>query len=93
MTNPDHSRERKAKPHQPIVGPGRNPNGQPLFTELFAELSAAALAMSEMPRFGLRYWLFWHTSAVRLLGTQLDMLATGADGMTATQAAKPNRAR
>jgi len=43
------------------------------------QLSLAAMTLGEMRRLGLRYWLFWHTSAVHLLSRQLEMLTAAAD--------------
>jgi hypothetical protein len=44
----------------------------------FIQLSLAATTLGEMRRLGLRYWLFWHTSAVHVLNRQLEMLTAGA---------------
>jgi hypothetical protein len=44
----------------------------------FIQLPLAALALGEMRRAGLRYWLFWHTSAAHVLNRQLEMLTAGA---------------
>jgi hypothetical protein len=43
----------------------------------FTQLSSAATTLGEMRRAGLRYWLFWHTSAVHMLNRQLEMMAAG----------------
>ena len=89
MTNPNHARESKTKLKQPDLSPGMFDSDR----APFAQLSAATLAMSEMARFGLRYWLFWHTSAVRALGKQLEMLPIAAAATATAQAAKPDHAR
>ena len=89
MTNPKHARESKTKLKQPNLSPGMFESDRPPFTQL----SAATLAMSEMVSFGLRYWLFWHTSAVRVLGSQLEMLPIAAAATATAQAAKPDHAR
>ena len=51
----------------------------------FMQLSSAATTLSEMRRAGLRYWLFWHTSAVHVLSRQLEMLTAGAADVSLTQ--------
>lgn len=43
----------------------------------FIQPSLAALTLGEMRRAGLRYWLFWHTSAAHMLSRQLEMLTAG----------------
>lgn len=88
MTKPNRARARKTEPNTAGPSPRMQGNGQPPFTPP----SAAMLAMSEMRRFRLRYWLFWHTFVVRMLDRQLDMLAMGAAGTASAQAVKPTYA-
>lgn len=38
---------------------------------------SALMTLGEMRRAGLRYWLFWHTSAAQMLSRQLEMLTAG----------------
>jgi hypothetical protein len=43
----------------------------------FIQPSLALMTLGEMRRAGLRYWLFWHTSAAHMLSRQLEMLTAG----------------
>jgi len=56
----------------------------------FIQPSLAALTLGEMRRAGLRYWLFWHTSAAHMLNRQLEMLTAGA-AEADTSLAQPNQ--
>jgi hypothetical protein len=56
----------------------------------FFQPSLAALTLGEMRRAGLRYWLFWHTSAAHMLNRQLEML-TGGVAEAEASLAQPKR--
>jgi hypothetical protein len=57
------------------------------------QLSSAATTLGEMRRAGLRYWLFWHTSAVHMLSRQLEMLTAGAAEADVSLAQPKQRSR
>jgi len=57
------------------------------------QLSSAATTLGEMRRAGLRYWLFWHTSAAHMLSRQLEMLTAGAAEADVSIAQSKHRSR
>jgi hypothetical protein len=71
------------------LGPSQDEPGSGLAA--FIQPSLAVMTLGEMRRAGLRYWLFWHTSAAHMLSRQLEMLTAGTADISLAQPKRGSR--